>query len=286
MSRYYKQIRKENLMVTEENKTNGAQLDEVLGTVQEEERALNEGAFSRFSDCKKITLTPQKTYPVLVGAEHLEPAAADCYRVLRTRLVRQMSLKGLRSVVVSSATPGEGKTLTTLNLAITCAKLHGQKVLLVDADLRTRGLSRLLGISDSPGLFEVLQGEVPVESAVLVTNIPNLCFISAGQGSERFPEAFAGDRWKALMGCLTESFKTILVDTPPIVPLADSELIAAGCDGILLVVRALKTNREVLRKAVKQVDSKKVLGVVFNDAKALDGYCYYGTGYGNQQAKS
>jgi protein-tyrosine kinase len=285
MSRYYKQVRKENLMVTAENRTDGASLHEVLNAVQEEERALNEGTFSRFSDCQKITLAPQQTYPVLVGAEHLEPGAADCYRVLRTRLVRQMCAKGLRSVVVSSATPGEGKTLTTLNLAITCAKLQGQKVLLVDADLRTRGLSRLLGVSDSPGLFEVLQGEVPVESAVLLTNIPNLCFISGGQGSERFPEAFAGERWKEVMGSLCESFKTILVDTPPIIPLADSELIAAGCDGILLVVRALKTNREVLRKAVKQVDTKKVLGVVFNDAKALDGYSYYGTGYGIQHAK-
>lgn len=287
MSRYYKQVRKENLLVTEEGRTNGAQVQEALNTVQEEERTLNDGAFSRFGDCQKITLTPRQTHAVIMANDHLETCvAADCYRVLRTRLVRQMNLKGLRSVTVSSATPGEGKTLTTLNLAIACAKLHGQKVLLVDADLRTRGLSRLLGISDSPGLFEVLKGEVAVESAVLLTQIPNLYFISAGQGPERFPEAFAGERWKELMASLRESFKTILVDTPPIIPLADSELIAAGCDGILLVVRALKTNREVLRKAVKQVDLKKVIGVAFNDAKALAGYSYYGTDYGVREAKS
>jgi capsular exopolysaccharide synthesis family protein len=279
MSRYYNQVRKDQFGVSEATPTNGAQLHEVDDTVQEVEREPGKVNFDRFRECQKVTLAPHATYPVLLDAESLGAAATDSYRVLRTRLVRQMGIKGLRSVVVSSANPSEGKTLTTMNLGLACAKLPGQKVLLIDADLRNRGLSRLLGANELPGLFEVLAGEIAIESAVISTNIPNLSILTAGQGSERFPEAFAGERWKELMGSLSESFKTILVDAPPIIPLADSDLIATGCDGVLLVVRALKTNRELLRKAVKQLDAKKLLGVVFNDTKALDGYSYYGTGY-------
>lgn len=279
MSRYYNQVRKGHFGVSEEIPSNGAKFHEVYDTVPEVEQAPGEGNLSRFQELNKITLTPQSTYPVLLGAETLSAPATDSYRVLRTRLVHQMGIKGLRSVVVTSATPSEGKTLTTMNLGLTCAKLPGQKVLLVDADLRNRGLTRLVGATDVPGLFEALHGEIAIESAVLATNVPNLSIMAAGQGFERFPEAFAGERWKELMGSLSASFKTILVDAPPIIPLADSDLIAVGCDGVLLVVRALKTNRELLRKAVKQVNAKKVLGVVFNDTNALDGYSYYGTGY-------
>jgi len=285
MSRYYNQVRKDQFGVSEETPTNGAQLHEVHDMVQEVEQVPGEDSLDRFRECKKVTLTPRATYPVLLDSESIGTPATDSYRVLRTRLVRQMGSKGLRSVVVSSATPSEGKTLTTMNLGLACAKLLGQQVLLMDADLRNRGLSRLLGVTDFPGLFETLRDEIAIESAVIATNVPNLSIMTAGQGSERFPEAFAGERWKELMGSLSESFNTILVDAPPIIPLADSDLIAAGCDGILLVVRALKTNRELLRKAAKQIDAKKILGVVFNDTKALDGYSYYGTGYDNNHAK-
>ena len=285
MSRYYNQVRKDHFGVTEEIPANGTQIQEVHETVQEAERTAVEGKSGPFQECQKVTLTPPPTYPLLLDSENLSAGAADSYRVLRTKLVRQMSIKGLRSVVVSSATPNEGKTLTTMNLGLACAKLPGQKVLLMDADFHNRRLSRLLDAPHLPGLFEALHGEIAMESAVLATNVPNLSIMTAGQGSERFQESFAGERWKELMHSLSESFKIILVDAPPIIPLADSELIAVGCDGVLLVVRALKTNRELLRKAVKQVDAKKLLGVVFNDTYAQDGYSYYGYGYGNNHTK-
>jgi protein-tyrosine kinase len=285
MSRYYNQVRKDYVGITEEAPTNGAQFQGIHDSAHEVERTAVEGKSGPFQECQKVTLSPPSTYPVLLEAENLGAAATDSYRVLRTRLVRQMSSKGLRSVVVSSATPNEGKTLTTMNLGLACAKLPGQKVLLIDADLRNRGLSRLLDAPDRSGLFEVLHGDIATESAVLGTNIANLSIMAAGQGSERLPEAFTGERWRDLVRSLSDSFKIILVDAPPIIPFADSELIAAGCEGFLMVVRALKTNRELLRKAVKQIDSKKFLGAVFNDTQAPDGYSYYGTTYDNSLTK-
>ncbi len=95
------------------------------------------------------------------------------------------------------------------------------------------------------------------------------------------PELFAGPRWKELIGWSSECFKIILVDSPPILPLADFELIAAGCDGVLVLVRALSTERESLRKAVNLIDVKKLLGVVMNDIQnsSRDHDYHYGSNH-------
>jgi capsular exopolysaccharide synthesis family protein len=191
------------------------------------------------------------------------------------------STQGVRSVMVSSAIPGEGKSVSALNLALSLAQLETQRVLLIDGDIRTAGLSGVLGIADKAGLADVLSGHAKFTDVLRSTDIPRLYVAGAGQLSGAAADLFAGSRWPDFIGCGNELFDMVVVDTPPILGLADFELISAGCDGILIVVRARKTKRDVLTEIGQHLDGKRVLGVILNGQKQQAkrygyGYYYYG----------
>src|SRR2546425_350311 len=210
-------------------------------------------------------------------------AALEAYRGLRTRLMRAQAKTGLKSIVVTSSLPGEGKTLTTMNLGLCYAQLPQQRVLVIDADLRTCGLTSMLDHPSTLGLAEVLAGDVSPDEAIASTNQKNLFVLPAGTVLSSPPELFTGSRWQEFMGRCSELFKLILIDTPPILPLADFELISAACDGVVMVVRAHHGQRETLQKTAGVLDPKKLLGVVFNatDVSRKD---YYGYGYGSSKS--
>jgi len=201
--------------------------------------------------------------------------AEESYRVLRTRLLRLKASQGLRSVQLASATAGEGKTMTALNLAVRCANLQDMSVLLVDADIRSKGLTGLLELPPSPGLAEVLCGRTEPEKAILATDATNLYVLPSGASDVAPPELFAGPRWQEFMSWCNKTFKLIIVDSPPMLGLSDSELISAPCDGVLMVIRERQVKRELLEKLARQLDAKKLLGLVYNAAehsKTRSGY--------------
>lgn len=200
--------------------------------------------------------------------------AVEAYRSLRTRLVKQQTKSGARSMVVSSAGPGEGKTLTAFNLALCYANIQNWPVLAVDADLRKAGLSTLFGDPESPGLAGILEGVCEPQSAVLRTDVPGLSVLPAGETKSSPPELFAGARWKEFIGWASETFRLVIVDSPPALNLADWELILAPCESALLIVRNRKTSREALTNVLAQIDSKKIAGVVFNAAEGGSGRYY------------
>jgi len=255
-----------------------AQAQEVLEAIRQTDTAGKALADVRLRGCRRIKV-PNAGVPLISSngktPDKLALVATECYRGLRTRLLRQQSKTGLRSVVISSAFAGEGKTVTALNLALACAGLTDQRVLLVDADLRTRGLSRLLGEPQGPSLPDALSGSAAFPDVVLATDLANLHVVAAGAKSAAGTEPFTGNRWKEFLGWCGESFKLVLVDSPPILPLADFELIAAACDAVMLVVRALHTKRQVMRQAAAQLDGKKVVGIVFNGAPSGGGHKEY-----------
>ena len=277
MSRYYNQLWGRQKEAPPEAPPPSAPISAVMDAGQVAEVPC-EPKESFLTHCRKLVLVRQPNAPVIFGQEELFSAAIDCYRSLRTKLVRLMATQGLRSLVVSSANPAEGKTLTTLNLGLTFAKLEGRKILLVDSDLRTGGLTTLLGARNEIGLSDVLTGEATAESVVLGTSVENLYVVTAGLSSSRSAEAFSSDHWKQFMAWASQHFSIVLVDSPPILAMADYELITAACNGALLVVRALKTSRESLSKAVKQMDMKKLLGTVFNESGPQSKYQHYGYG--------
>lgn len=191
-------------------------------------------------------------------------AAEESYRALRTRLLRLRADRQMRTVVITSATQGEGKTHTSANLAQFCAQLHGMRVLLIDGDIRSCGLTKRLNLPCSPGLAEVLAGQCEAAQAVLATDNPNLYMLSSGSCAVAPPELFAGKRWQELIEWCNEAFQLVIIDSTPVLNLADVELISAACDGVLMVVRALHTKRELLQKSAAQLDPKKLIGVVYN----------------------
>jgi capsular exopolysaccharide synthesis family protein len=208
----------------------------------------------------------------------LPPSAVEAYGSLRTRVMKLQGSKGIRSLMLTSSVPSEGKTLTSLNLAVSCSKLHNLRILLVDGDLRSRGLSRLLKIPEGPGLSDFLGGKVSADKAVLPTEQENLFVLGAGLLNGQPSELFAGHLWPEFVAWASQSYGIVIVDAPPIYSLSDAELISAGCDGVLMVVRALSTARDMAQKCVSRIDKRKLLGIVFNGLPTTpeNDYGYYG----------
>jgi succinoglycan biosynthesis transport protein ExoP len=208
----------------------------------------------------------------------LPPAAVEAYGSLRARVMKLQGAKGIRSLMLTSSVASEGKTLTSLNLAVSCSKLRNLRILLVDADLRSRGLSRLLKIPEGPGLSDYLGGKVSGDKAVLPTEQENLFVLGAGALHGQPSELFASQLWGEFIAWASQSYGIVIVDAPPIQSLSDAELISAGCDGVLMVVRALSTPREVAQKCVSRIDKRKLLGIVFNGLPSSpeNSYGYYG----------
>ena len=241
---------------------------------------------SRLQNCRKFEIPHVSSKLMFPDSEIANTSVGESYKGVRTRLLRAQATMGIRTMCISSAVPSEGKTLTSANIGLCCAQLSSLRVLLIDADLRTAGLSTLLGLAEGPGLSEVLAGTAQYGDAIASSSYRDLYLLPAGKAGLPAPELFAGTRWKELVGWAAESFNLVIVDTPPILSVSDFELIAAGCDTALLVVRARRTLRETLERALEKIDRKKLLGTIFNAMEAPqhsrgDGYYYRYGAYGN-----
>jgi capsular exopolysaccharide synthesis family protein len=281
MSKFFNETQRAEGWSSQQGKAIKLDLPKVLEAVHGPAELRETSRKAALGRCRKIRLPESSDHPVIYDRNDFMRIAVEAYRALRTRLLRLQAQKGLRSIVISSAVPGEGKTLTTLNLALCCAQLHELRVLVIDADLRTRGLTALLGHVPDPGLGEILSGTASYESAVVATDLPNLYVLGAGSSTAPPSGLYSGDRWKEFMGWSVENFNLVLVDSPPIVPLADFEQISAVCDGVLAVVRAHHARRELVKKAARTIDANKLVGVVLNASLSESSdtsYGYYGYG--------
>jgi protein-tyrosine kinase len=230
----------------------------------------------------ELEIKEQKPSPRLITTRPTDtplPApAVEAYGSLRARVMKLQGSKGIRSLMLTSSVPAEGKTWTSLNLAVSCAKLHNLRILLVDGDLRSRGLSRLLKIPDGPGLSDLLGGNVTADKAILPSELENLFILGAGALNGQPSELFASHFWPEFVAWASQSYGIVIVDAPPIHSLSDAELISAGCDGVLMVVRALSTPREIAQKCASRLDKRKLVGIVFNGLPRSPGndHDYYG----------
>lgn len=232
-----------------------------------------------FQQLRTVRLPLEKLPHAQFRDSNSHQPAEESYRALRTRLLRLQSAQEIQTVVITSALQGDGKTLTSLNLALCCSQIQGMKVLLIDADVRNCGLSRATDAPQESGLADVLSDNCEPEKALLQTDRTGLYLIGSGISSVPAAELFASKRWQGFIAWSKKNFDLILVDSPPALDLSDVELITAACDGILMVVRAMCTGRETLQKCVKQIDSKKLLGVVYNGVQEAARHRYYYGGY-------
>jgi len=283
MSKFFNETQKANQWTQQKLANQDMDVKEMLESLKQGPASGTQLADARLNECRQVHVGNGNGARLVLHQGEASRAALEAYRGLRTRLMRAQAKTGLKSIVVTSSLPGEGKTLTTMNLGLCYAQLPQQRVLVIDADLRTCGLTSMLDHPSTPGLAEVLAGEVTPDEAIVATNQKNLFVLPAGTVLSSPPELFTGTHWQEFIARCSELFKVILIDTPPILPLADFELISAACDGVLMVVRAHHGQRETLQKTARALDPKKLLGLVFNatDVSRKD---YYGYGYGTSKS--
>lgn len=217
----------------------------------------------------KVILPRDSSAPLISSNNSYAGPALDAYQILRTRLLKAHAAQGFRCIAITSAARAEGKTLTAFNLACCCAHVSSLSVLLIDGDLRTRSLTKLIGGLPRVGLADVMSDKASCEEAIAMTNLPNLYVMGAGTSNVAPTELFSTEKWGEVMRWSRRHFKIVLIDTLSLSGSADFELIAPECDGILLVVRARSTNRDALKLAMEQLDASKLVGVVWNGAQSL-----------------
>ena len=205
---------------------------------------------------------------------------AEQFRTLRSRLYRLRQERPLRTLLVTSAEPNEGKTFVALNLAQAIARQHERSVLLIDADLRCSRLHDAIGAPSAPGLADFLQGTADEFSAIQVGTKDNFFFIPAGNPVSNPAELLSNTKLKGLLDRLGSVFDWIIFDAPPVLPVSDAGILAGLCDGVLFVVRAGSTAFDLAQMAYQDFRGKNLVGVVLNRVEHGAAYgaysCYAG----------
>ena len=193
-------------------------------------------------------------------------AAAEQYRVLSRKLERKVA-QGTKRIAVTSAVSGEGRTMTAVNLALALGVGGRQRVALVDANLRSPSVHALLGLSAQSGLVDVVTGRSTLEQSMWQFRSDDLWILPAGRTIEP-QDVIASRRLREVMAELKAKFDVVIVDAPPVLPTADLLALGTEVDGLLMVVQAGKTPREVLNLAMDTISHLPLLGCVLNQVEA------------------
>lgn len=231
------------------------------------------GVFSQFRPVE-VSL-PFQTRLVSLAAS--ETPAAEAFRLLGVRLRHLRSERTLKKLLITSTTPQEGKSLVAANLACTLASGTKQRVLLLDGDLRRPSLTGVFGLSEIPGACEYLQGKRSAIASVYRLQKPDIWIMPAGNPSANPLELMQPRKLSGLMEQLSAWFDWIVIDSPPVAPLADASIWARLSDGILLVTRTGQTKKRQLLRGLEGLDPGKLVGALLNSSQSSDesGYDYY-----------
>jgi capsular exopolysaccharide synthesis family protein len=211
-----------------------------------------------------------------------ESPAGTEFRRLHVRIMRETNGGALRTLQITSSRRGEGKSTTSAYLALTIARHMQGRVALIDCDLRKPRVHELYGLPQAKGMTDFMRGILPLKAVIKDTPQPNLKAITSGRVISGPSKLFETEVIQAAFAKIVEEFELVLVDSPPILPVSDPLLLAPEMDGVLLVVMAGKTPRQVVRRARELLSNVEanVLGVVVNNAaEALPyhyDYKYYG----------
>jgi len=207
---------------------------------------------------------------------------AEKFRLLRTRLRNLRESRQLQKLVVTSAVPNEGKTLVAMNLAVCLAKHTDEKILLLEGDLRQPTFGDRLGMKSLPGIGEWASTDESIQRFIYRFNELQLWVLPAGSAPENPVNILQSTRFLELYKQLSRCFDWIIIDAPPLLPMADVSFWSRQADGLLLVVREGHTPKNVLQKGLETLDNPKLIGVVFNDAHEVES-AYYGHYYYHQK---
>jgi protein-tyrosine kinase len=234
--------------------------------------------------CARPVWKPDPESIIFCSEQSFSPCAEQ-FRTLRSRLYRLRHERHLRTLLVTSAVPNEGKTFVTLNLGQAVARQHERRVLLIDADLRASSLHVPLGAPSSPGLADFLRGEADEYSIIQADAQNNLFFIPAGRPVSNPAELLSNMQLRGLLDRLGPAFDYVILDAPPVLPVSDAGVLAGLCDGVLFVVRAGSTAFDLAQTACQEFRGKNLVGVVLNRAEEREAYGAYSYYNGNGRDK-
>jgi capsular exopolysaccharide synthesis family protein len=215
-----------------------------------------------------------KRPPRLVTEHDPKSLASEAYRALRTNIQFAGLDEPCRTIVVTSATAGEGKTTSAANFGVVAAQ-NGARVCLVDSDLRRPALHRLFELDNARGLTSALVEDLPLEKVALATRVANLWLVPSGPLPPNPSELVGSRRMRERLATAAEAYDLVICDSPPVIAVSDGLALAAQCDGVILTIRVGGVSQQALRRAVAQIEAVKgkILGVLLNGVDTRrDGY--------------
>lgn len=224
---------------------------------------------------------PEDRSSTLITISNPRSPISEAFRTLRTNLEFTSLDKAIRSMVVTSASPEEGKSTTLANLAVAVAQA-GKKVILVDCDLRRPSLHQIFDARNTPGFTDMMRDDALMSQPPLQeTAVPNLCLLPSGTIPPNPAELLASRRMSDVIAALQKHAEMILFDAPPVIAVTDAAVLSSKVDAVLLVVSAGKTKREHAKKAKALLDkvNAHLIGTVLNNVKGEASlYQYYASG--------
>ncbi|KMK78296.1 CpsD/CapB family tyrosine-protein kinase [Alkalihalobacillus pseudalcaliphilus] len=212
----------------------------------------------------------------LITHEKKKSPISEQFRTIRTNIEFSSVDKAIKTLLVTSSGPGEGKSTTTANLAIVLAQ-NGNSVLLIDADLRKPTVHHTFGILNTRGLTSLLTKKAESDKAIQESEIENLSILPSGPIPPNPAELLSSKTMELLLDSFTQQFDIVLLDTPPVMAVTDAQVLGNKVDASVLVVSNGKTDRNqaVKTKELLESTSSKLLGVVFNNKEVKKGHYYY-----------
>lgn len=219
--------------------------------------------------------------PYIVALKDPGSAVAEEFRKLKSMIVGLTSGdEGFRNtILVTSSIGTEGKSITSLNLAVTLARDYDYTVLLIDTDLRRPSLNRYLGLENEPGITDCLVDGVDLSAAIVKTNFGKLSFLPAGRKVDYPAELLSSQKMKDFMAEVKQRYpdRYVIIDSPPILPFAESLALSSVVDGVLFVVRERAASMKHVGEALNMLKGSNLLGIVYNGAETelSTHYSYY-----------
>jgi len=248
----------------------------LLGTIPHMETKRSDVEVNRTFTKGKIRISNR--YPeLIIGPGSEESIVAEAFRSLRTNIVFASPDRPVQTLLITSSGPGEGKSLTLANTALSFAQ-QGEPTLIVDTDLRRPVGHHLFGLERSPGFGEIIAGTATLDEAIRSIPDTNLKIITAGAYMPNPAEVLGSRKMDHLLKEMKERFHFVLFDTPPVIAVTDAAILATKLDGVVLVTRASHTSLTVSKRTLQTLRTvnARVLGAILNDVDISKGYSSYG----------
>ncbi len=224
---------------------------------------------------------PERVEPRLVAITQPNSSYCEEYRSLRTHVLHKGQRNDLKTIVVASINPSEGKSVTSINLSWLLAQTDGVRALIIDSDLRMPSLADYMGIETDKGLSDVLAGTATLKESIVRLEPSGLHLLPGGEARQDVAELISGPKFRQILAEARDMFDYVIIDAPPLGIFTDATVLINHADGALLVVRANRTKYSALERILEPLPKDRMLGVVLNQSEEVMDESHYNYGYYN-----